>query len=85
MFDDCGFHQTVGKPMGANCDLLTDMFLYSHKADFIQGLLKENERKLARLFNFTFHYIDDVLSLHNSKLDDFVDPIYPNEHELTDT
>jgi hypothetical protein len=85
MFDDCGFHQTVGKPMGTNCDLLTDMFRYSHKADFIQGLLKENERTLARLFNFTFRYIDDVLSLHNSKLDDFVDPIYPIEHELTDT
>jgi hypothetical protein len=33
--------------MGANSDLLDDLFLYSYKADFIQGLLKENERKIA--------------------------------------
>jgi hypothetical protein len=45
--------------------------------DFIQGLLKKNEKKLARSFNFTFHYIDDVLSLNNSRFGDFVDRIYP--------
>jgi hypothetical protein len=48
--------------MGTNCaPLLADFFLYSYKADFIQGLLKKNEKKLARSFNFTFRYIDDVL------------------------
>jgi hypothetical protein len=30
------------------CDpLLADLFLYSHEADFIQGLLKKTEKKLA--------------------------------------
>jgi hypothetical protein len=33
--------------MGANSDLLADLFRYSYKADFIHGLLKENERKIA--------------------------------------
>ena len=48
--------------MGANCaPLLLDLFLYSYEADLIQGLLKKNEKKLARSFNFTFGYIDDVL------------------------
>jgi hypothetical protein len=48
--------------MGTNCArLLTDLFLYSYEADFIQGLLKKNEKKLARSFNFTFRYLDDVL------------------------
>jgi hypothetical protein len=42
-------------------------------------LLKNNEKKVARSFNFTFCYIDDVLSLNNSKLGDFVDLIYPIE------
>ena len=60
------FQQTVGIPMGTSCaPLLTDLFLYSYEADFIQGLLKKNERKLARSFNFTFRYVDDVLSLNN--------------------
>jgi hypothetical protein len=47
--------------------LLAGLFLHSYEADFIQELLKKNEKKLARLFNFTFRYIDDVLSLNNSK------------------
>ena len=36
---------------------------------------------LARSFNFTFRYIDDVLSLNNSRFGDFVDRIYPIELE----
>jgi hypothetical protein len=64
----CKFHpkQTVGIPMGTNCaPLLADFFLYSYEAHFIQGLLKKNEKKLARSFNFTFRCTDDVLSLNN--------------------
>jgi hypothetical protein len=45
----------------------------------------KNEKKLARSFNFTFRYIDDVLSLNNSRFDDFVDRIYPIELEIKDT
>jgi hypothetical protein len=38
-------------PMGTNCaPLLADLFLYSYEADFIQRLLKKNEKKLARSF-----------------------------------
>ena len=58
---------------------------FSYEADFIQGLLKKNEKKLARSYNFTFIYIDDVLSLNNSRFSDFVDRIYPIELEITDT
>jgi hypothetical protein len=71
--------------MGTNCaPLLADLFLYSYEADFIQGLLKKNEKKLVRSFNFTFHYIDDVLSLNNSRFGDFVGRIYPIELEIKD-
>jgi hypothetical protein len=48
--------------MGTNCaPLLADLFFYSYEAGFIQELLKKNENKLARSFNFTFRYIDDEL------------------------
>jgi hypothetical protein len=35
--------------------------------------------------NFTFHYIDDVRSLNNSRFGDFVDRLYPIELEIKDT
>ena len=54
-------------------------------AYFIQGLLKKNEKKITRSFKVSFHNIDDVLSLNNSRFDDFVDRIYPIEIEITDT
>ena len=51
----------------------------------LQGPLKKNEKKLARFFNLTFRYIDDVLSLNNSRFGEFVDRIYPIELEIKDT
>jgi hypothetical protein len=72
--------------MDANCvPLLVDLFLYSYEAGFIQWLLKKSEKMLARSFNFTFRYIDDVISLNNSRFGDFVDRIYPIELEIQDT
>jgi hypothetical protein len=61
------------------------LFFYSYDVDFIQGLHKKNEKKLARSFHFTFRYIDDVLSLNNFRFGGFVDRIYPIELEITDT
>ena len=77
----------VGITIGTNCaPLPTDSFLYSHEADFIQGLVKKNEKKIARSFNFTFCNIDDVLSLNNSRFGDFfIYRIYPIELEIKDT
>ena len=42
---------------------------------------------LARSFNFTFCYIDDVISLNNSTIGDFVDrlELYSIEFEIKDT
>ena len=68
--------------MGTNCaPLLADLFFYSCEADFIQGLLTKNEKNLARSFNFTFRYIDDVLS----RFGDFIDRVYPIGLEIKDT
>ena len=86
MFGGCVFQQTVSIHMCTNCaPLLTDTFVYSYEADLIQGFLKKNGKKLARSFNFTIRYIDDVLSLNNSRFGDFVDRLYPIELEIKDT
>jgi hypothetical protein len=72
--------------MGTNgVPLLVDFFIYLYEAYFIQGLLRKNEKKLACSFNFTFRYIDDVLSLNILRFGDFVEHIYPIELEIKDT
>ena len=66
------FQQTIGIQMGTNCaPLLGDLFLYSYESDFLDGLLKQKQKQLAHSFNFSFRYIDDVLSLNNSRFRTF--------------
>jgi hypothetical protein len=50
-----------------------------------RGFSRKSKKKLARSFNFTFFYIDYVLSLYNPRFGDFVDRIYPIELEIKDT
>jgi len=72
-FEDRIFQHTVSIPMGTNCaPLLVDLFLHSYEADIVQELLRKGEKKLAQSFNYTFHYIDDVLSLNNKNFTNFL-------------
>ena len=58
------FQQIIGIPMGTNCaPLLADIFLYSYKAEFTQSSLLAGKKRLAS--QFTYRYIDDVLSINN--------------------
>ena len=42
------FQQTIAIPMGTNCaPLLAGLFPHVYEADFLQGLLKNKDRKLA--------------------------------------
>ncbi|KAK3083072.1 hypothetical protein FSP39_013191 [Pinctada imbricata] len=80
------FQQIVGIPMGTNCaPLLADIFLYSYEAEFIQSLVSEGKRYLASEYNFTYRYIDDVLSINNPKFADYLSSIYPSELEVKET
>ena len=80
------FQQIVGIPMGTNCaPLLADIFLYSYEAEFIQSLLSTGKKKLASQFNFTYRYIDDVLSINNPDFDNYLGQMYPAELEIKDT
>jgi hypothetical protein len=69
----------IGVPMGTDC---ADLFLHAYKADFLQGFLKNEDRKLAPTFNSIFRYID-VLSLNNSRFRHYLHRIYPFELEVT--
>ena len=80
------FQQIVGIPMGTNCaPLLADIFLYSYEAEFIQSLLSAGKKRLASQFNFTYRYIDDVLSINNPDFENYLGQMYPPELEIKDT
>ena len=64
--------------MGTNCaPLLADIFLYSYEAEFIQSLLSTGRKRLASQFNFTYRYIDDVLSINNPGFENYLGQMYP--------
>ena len=72
--------------MGTNCaPLLADLFLYSYESEFLQKLVKDKKIHEARTFNFTYRYIDDVLSINNSRFAEFLPLIYPPELEVKET
>jgi hypothetical protein len=72
--------------MDTNCaPLLADLFLYSYESEFLQKLVKDKKIHEARAFNFTYRYIDDVLSINNSRFAEFLPLIYPPELEVKET
>ena len=80
------FQQIIGILMDTNCvPLLADIFLYSYEAEFIQSLLSAGKKRLASQFNFTYRYIDDVLSINNSDFENYLGQLYPPELEIKDT
>ena len=80
------FRQMVGIPMGTNCaPLLADLFLYSNENEFSDKLIKEGKRKLARKFNLSYHYIDDLISFNNRRFKEFISDIYPKELTISET
>ena len=89
IFVECGgviFQQVIGIPMGTNCTpLLSNLYLYSYEAGFIQTLIKRGKRHLGKSFCFTNRYIDDVLSINNLKFGDYINIIYPVKLEIKDT
>ena len=69
--------------MGTYCaPLLADIFLNSYEAEFIQSLLSKEKKQLASRFNFTYRYIDDVLSIDNPELENYLSQMYPVELEI---
>ena len=73
-------------PMGTNCaSLLADLFLYSYENEFLNKLIKEGKRKLARKFNLSYRYIDDLISFNNKRFKEFISSSYPKELTISET
>ena len=67
------------------CIWVQTVLLFSPTFSFIRMRQNSYEKNLTRSFNFTFRYIDETLSLNNSRFGDFVDRIYPIELPIKDT
>ena len=79
------FRQMVGIPMGTNCaPLLADLFRYSYENEFLDELIKEGKRKLARKFNLLYRYIDDLISFNNKRFKELISDIYPKELTISE-
>ena len=60
-------------------------FLYSYENEFLDKLVKEGKRKLARRFNLSYHYTDDLISFNNKSFNEFISDIYPKELTISET
>ena len=80
------FRQMVGIPMGTHCaPSLADLFLYFYENEFLDELIKEGKRKLARKFNLSYHYTDDLISFNNKRFKEFTSDIFPKELTISET
>ena len=80
------FQQMVGILMGTNCaPLLADLFLYSYENEFLDKLIKEGKRKLARTFNLSYHYTDDLILFNNKRFMESISDIYPKKLIISET
>ena len=62
------FRKMFSIPMETNCaPLLADLFLCSYENEFLDKLIKESKRKIARKFNLSYRYIDDLVSFNNKR------------------
>ena len=48
-------------------------------------LIKEGKRKLARKFNLSYRYVDDLISFNNKRFKEFISDIYPKELTISET
>ena len=79
------FRQCIGIPMGTDCaPLLANLFLFYYEYSFMRGLIKTNIN-LAKSFSTTVRYIDDLLTLNNTKFQEEITNIYPSELILKKT
>ena len=68
-----------------SAQFFADLFLYSYEAEFVQSLLQAGKKHLAQQFDFTYRYINDVLSLKNTKFVEYLEFICPRDLEIKET
>ena len=71
--------------MGTSCaPLLANLFLYSCKVEFLRSMKKSN-KKVAKAFNLTSRYTDDLISINNPRFKQFLKDIYQEELVVSET
>ena len=80
---DSTFRQKIGIPMGTDCaPFLANLFLYSYETAWMTKTAK-TDKQLARRFNKSARYIDDLLTINNDELmKKHMSDMYPRELEL---
>ena len=71
--------------MGTNCaPALTNSFLYSYEVEFLRSMKKSN-KELAKDFNLTSRYTDELMRINNLRFRQFLKDIYPEELVVSET
>ena len=79
------FPQCNGIPMGTNCaPALANSFLYSYEVEFLRSMKKSN-KELAKDFNLTSRYTDELMRINNLRFRQFLKDIYPEEPVVSET
>ena len=79
-FGGCLFRQVTGIPMGTNCaPLLADTFLYSYRNEFLDNMIRNSHRRLAKSFNQCYRYTEDLIVCNNQRFLDYLNEIYPSQ------
>ena len=66
-------------------DSFSNKWLAFPQNEFLDILIKEGKRKIAKKFNLSYRYIDDLISFNNKRFKEFISHIYPKELTISET
>ena len=59
--------------------MLHYLLTFSYENEFLDNMIRSGRRRLARLFNLCYRYIDDLIVFNNKKFLDYPKEIYPSQ------
>ena len=80
----CIFQRTFGIQQNY-APILADPFFNSNESVYIADLIKKKEHRLAKSFDPSCGYVDDVLSINSNRYGDLIHRICRNETGIMDT
>ena len=82
-FDGIIYQQIVGIPLSTDsAPLIADLLLFCYERDFMSDLHKSKRHDLIDMFNDTYRYLDDIITIDNSDYQKHISDIYPAELQL---
>ena len=78
--------QVVGHTNGYELCPSSSRFIFILiRVEFLQNLVKDKKNHEAKAFNFTYRYIQHILSINNPRFAEFHPLLYPPEVEIKET